>query len=56
MSQRHILATSGGYIWGYERPTIGPIIKYGLELTGKENPKLCYIGTAGGDASNWRAA
>lgn len=56
MPQKHILATSGGYKWGYQRPTLGPIIQYGLKLTGKENPKLCYIGTAGGDASNWIAA
>jgi len=51
MIQKHILATSGGYKWGYQLPTLGPIIKYGLNLTGKDNPKLCYVGTAGGDAS-----
>lgn len=56
MKEKHILATSGGYSWGYETPTLGPIIKYGLRLTSKDNPKLCYIGTAGGDASNWIAA
>ncbi|HTE57270.1 MAG TPA: peptidase E [Verrucomicrobiae bacterium] len=50
MHSRHILAASGGYIVGYKRASLGPIIKYGLQLTGKKKPRLCYIGTATGDA------
>ncbi len=48
--ERHILATSGGfrqsnrYAW-----EIGPMIDYALELSGASRPKICYLGTAGGD-------
>jgi peptidase E len=50
MHRQHILAASGGYVVGYKKASLGPIIKYGLELTGRKVPRLCYIGTAAGDA------
>lgn len=53
MVQKHIIAASSGYALKDGIPTLGPLIGYGLTLTGKETPKLCYIGTAGGDESNW---
>lgn len=55
MSDKHILATSTGFKIENGLLTLGPIIRYGLELTGKETPKLCYIGTAGGDDPSWIA-
>lgn len=50
MKDRHIVAGSGGFISedGYHLK-VGPILKYALELTGKERPKFAYIGTATGD-------
>jgi peptidase E len=50
MHNRHILAASGGYVVGYKKESLGPIIKYGLQLTGRKIPRLCYVGTAAGDA------
>lgn len=54
MSERHIVAGSGGFI----RPDgyylrIGPILKYALKLTEKTHPKFAYIGTATGDAARY---
>ncbi|HUB93007.1 MAG TPA: peptidase E [Verrucomicrobiae bacterium] len=54
--EKHILATSGGYSFSYDHVTLGPIIKYGLQLTDKKQPRLGYLGTAGGDAAHWIAA
>ena len=48
-AQKHILAGSAAFV---EREGIlhfGPVIRYGLALTGKPLPKLCYLGTAAGD-------
>lgn len=50
MMSKHILAGSAGLIENQGIPTLGPVIVYGLELTKKETPRLCYIGTACGDA------
>ncbi len=49
MAEKHILATSAGYTFKDGVPSFGPVIRYGLELTGKDGPKLCYLGTASGD-------
>jgi peptidase E len=49
--ERHILATSGGfklsnrYAW-----EVGPLIDHALALSGASRPRICYLGTAGGDA------
>ena len=56
LMNKHIVAGSAGFaikdgIW-----RLGPTMRYGLQLTGKQNPRLCYIGTAGGDDANWAAA
>jgi len=56
--ERHILATSGGFHptgrnafdW---RP--GPLVELALELTGRDRPRVCYLGTAGGDSINGTA-
>jgi peptidase E len=53
-----ILATSGG--WKYGRRTrleFGPLITYALELSGVTGrpPRLCYLGTAGGDQQYWNS-
>lgn len=57
--ERHILATSGGFLptgrnvfdW---RP--GPLVELALNLTGRDRPRVCYLGTAVGDAVNGTAA
>jgi peptidase E len=46
---KHILAGSAGLVIKDGIPRLGPIMRYGLELTGKTNPRLCYFGTASGD-------
>jgi peptidase E len=56
LMSKHILAGSAGLaiedgIW-----RLGPIMRYGLQLTGKPSPRLCYIGTAGGDDATWTRA
>jgi peptidase E len=49
---RQILATSGGFqrterdFYGW-RP--GPLVEHAISLTGVEQPRICYLGTAGGD-------
>ncbi len=53
MNDKHILATSAGYKSENGLLSLGPIIKYGLSLTRKESPRLCYLGTAGGDDPKW---
>jgi len=56
LMNKHILAASAGFaiedgIW-----RLGPIMRYGLRLTGKPSPRLCYLGTAGGDDATWTRA
>lgn len=56
MTQRHILATSGGFRQdGRWNLVPGPLVKRALELTGKDRPRLCYLGTAMGDEPAERA-
>ncbi|MDP9239235.1 MAG: peptidase E [Actinomycetota bacterium] len=52
-----ILATSGG--WRYGRRVeveFAPLITFALDLSGAPGrPKLCHLGTAGGDQRHWNA-
>src|SRR5262249_24997369 len=52
---KHILAASSGLVIEDGIPRLGPIMRYGLQLTGKPRPQLCYLGTAGGDDATWIA-
>lgn len=49
----HIVAIGGGGFSDQERLT--PIDRYLLELTGKERPRACFIGTASGDSDRYAA-
>jgi peptidase E len=54
-----ILATSGGWSRGSRyQLTYGPLLFHALELAGSDGrkPKVCHIGTAGGDQQFWLAA
>jgi peptidase E len=53
---KHIIASSAGIVIEDGIPRLGPIMRYGLQLTGKPSPKLCYLGSAGGDDPTWAAA
>ena len=53
---KHIIAGSAGLVIEGGIPRLGPIMRYGLQLTGKPNPKFCYLGSAGGDDPTWTAA
>src|SRR4051795_10053294 len=49
-----ILATSGGFMpsgRGWFDAQRGPLVDYALQLTGKERPRICYVGTATGDST-----
>lgn len=53
-----ILATSGGWRAGYRTELeFGPLIHHAVELSGVSGrkPRLCYVGTAGGDQRWWNA-
>jgi peptidase E len=53
-----ILATSGGFFGG-DRTTVrpGPLLDFALELAHPGPlPRICFIGTAGGDQAYWNAA
>lgn len=54
-----ILATSGGLRPG-ARTTFefGPLTDYAIQLSGVtgRRPRMCYVGTAGGDAAHWTNA
>ncbi|MBV8933013.1 MAG: peptidase E [Kutzneria sp.] len=55
--QPTILATSGGMRRG-ERTALefGPLVHYAVELSGPvRRPRLCHVGTAGGDQRWWNA-
>ncbi|KAB8192698.1 peptidase E [Nonomuraea phyllanthi] len=54
--QSHILAIGGGSF----RPTrrygfieASPLLRYGLDLTGQDRPRLGLVATAGGDSDEW---
>lgn len=51
-----ILATSGGYILGDRQvPVVGPLLRYAMELSNVENPRVCMVNTAGGDDARWQS-
>lgn len=49
----HIVAIGGGGFSDHEQLT--PIDRYLLHLTGKERPRVCFIGTASGDSERYAA-
>ena len=53
MKSKHIIAGCAGFIQRQGIKQLGPVIRYGLHITGKSAPKLCFLGTAGGDATEW---
>jgi peptidase E len=56
--QPTILATSGGFKSGYRIDIeFGPLIDYTFELSGVQGrrPRICFVGTAGGDQRFWNA-
>lgn len=51
-----ILATSGGLVWGERTKWLpGPLTHHAVELAGVTGraPRVCSVGTAGGDSSEW---
>ncbi|ACQ79876.1 peptidase S51 dipeptidase E [Beutenbergia cavernae DSM 12333] len=51
-----ILATSGGYRHGDRTLEFGPLVTHAVDLAGATGtPRVCYVGTAGGDQA-YRAA
>jgi len=57
--ERHILATSGGFRPSGRNPfewRPGPLIELALRLTGRDRPRVCYLGTAAGDSVNSTSA
>ncbi len=53
-----ILATSGGFLRG-ERTALrpGPLLDLAVELARPPSlPRICFVGTAGGDQAHWNAA
>jgi len=53
-----ILATSGGFRPGRRTDVeYGPLVQYAVELAGVTGraPRLCFLGTAGGDQQSWQA-
>ncbi len=56
MQSKHIIAGStSGLREEQGIVQLGPVIRYGLHIRGKSNPKLCYLGTAWGDTAEWTA-
>lgn len=53
---KQIIAGSAGLVIEDGIPRLGPIVRYGLQLTGKPSPRLTYLGTAGGDDATWTTA
>ncbi|MDL2363522.1 MAG: peptidase E [Patescibacteria group bacterium] len=51
MTEKHIVACSGGFQRSPGGIQFGPIINYILGLSEKDTPKFCYIGTASGDSA-----
>lgn len=59
MTEPTILATSGGWSRGSRSQlTYGPLLFHALDLSGSHGrkPKVCHVGTAGGDQQFWLAA
>ena len=54
--QSHILAIGGGSFLRTEREGFlqaSPLLRYGLDLTGQDRPRLGLVATATGDDSDW---
>ncbi|MFG1701675.1 Type 1 glutamine amidotransferase-like domain-containing protein [Nonomuraea sp. M3C6] len=54
--QSHILAIGGGSFRQSRRHNFieaSPLLRYGLDLTGQDRPKLGLVATAGGDSADW---
>lgn len=47
----HIVAIGGGGFSDHE--TLTPIDRYLIDLTGKDRPRVCFIGTASGDSERY---
>ncbi len=53
-----IVATSGGWTAGRRtRIGFGPLVRHAVDLSGVQGraPRLCYLGTAGGDQAHWNS-
>ena len=53
-----ILATSGGLSPAQRNPVeFGPLLRYAIELSGVSGraPRICFVGTAGGDQESFEA-
>ena len=57
MPEPTILATSGGYAPGVRsRLSFAPLVRHAVDLAGPDrSPRVCHVGTAGGDQSWFRA-
>lgn len=55
MTDRQIVAGSGGFLFDYPRLAVGPMLHYAFELTGEERPNYCLIATANGDDAKYIA-
>lgn len=55
--QRHVVAIGGGSFEGEPRVgiRISPLVRYALDLTGADRPKVCFLTTAVGDAPQYVA-
>jgi len=54
--RRQILATSGGFrLTPRYTAAPGPLVRRALQLSGADRPRLCFVGTAGGDDRSWLA-
>ncbi len=54
--EKHIIAGSAGLTIQDGILRLVPIMRYGLQVTGKPSPRICFIGTAGGDDATQTAA
>ncbi len=55
MTEKHIIAGSGGFIYTDWQLRVGPMLQYALKVSGKERPKICLIATAKGDDKSYIA-
>lgn len=49
MTEKHIIAGSGGFVYKDWQMRVGPMLKYAFQISKKERPKFCLIATAQGD-------
>lgn len=53
----NILATSAGFVATDRRyPSVGPVLRHAMSLTGVPRPRVCLLHTAMGDDPRWIAA